>query len=718
MLLCGRAAFAADAILSWSSNTESDLAGYRVHYGSTSGSYPNVIDVGLVTSYTVTGLSAGTYYFVLTAYNTAGIESGFSNEVSKVIADTAPPVLSSVAAGSIASTAATISWTTSEPATSLVQYGISTAYGLQTTENPVVSGSHQHRLTGLQASTTYHFRVLSRDAAGNLATSSDRTFVTLAPADTTAPTISAVSAASLTTSGATIAWTTNEPATTQVQYGVTTAYGSTTGLNSTLLTAHSQALTGLAAGTDYHFRVLSRDAAGNTSASADQTFRTAAANTRITFTYPTRLALLADGWSYVAKTAGGNARNTEQTGSLAVNYDQSSHPGTIRIPLGQGELWQALNNSQNTLFRNLPSTWTSIRLKIAAFGPAADFQQVGLLAYQDDDNYVNVQRNYNSGAGGPVMGFSQEVGGATNRTDRRPLANTGNLILRLDRNPATDAYTAFYSTNDGGTWVQLTGAPTVALSNPKLAIQVGANTAGTLPNADLAWVEIFQSSATAPSPTSGPVHLDFTYAGRTALFSAGWDYLARTVGGGTRNTEQSGSLAADYDQSTHPGTIRIPLGPGELWQGANNSQNMLSRDLPSDWTSIRLKIAAFGPAADFQQVGLIAYQDDDNYVNVQRNYGSGVGGPVVGFFREAAGVPIRTDRRPLANTGNLILRLDRDPATNAYTAFYSTNDGGTWVQLTGTPTQTLTNPRLAIQVGANIAGTLPTVDLAWVEIRR
>jgi hypothetical protein len=355
--------------------------------------------------------------------------------------------------------------------------------------------SHSQALTGLSAATTYYYRVLSRDAAGNLATSGNFTFRTLAAADTTAPIISAVTAAGITATGATIRWTTNEAATTQVQYGRTTAYGSTTALNSTRLTSHSQALTGLAAATTYYYRVLSRDAAGNLATSGNFTFRTLAAaggTTRVDFTYPNRSALLADGWSFVAKTAGGGTRNTEQTGSLAVNYDQTSHPGSIRIPLGQGELWQTLNNSQNMLFRTLPSDWKSIRLRIASFSPAANYQQVGLLAYQDDDNYVNVQRNFNQGSGGAVVGFLQEAGGATTRTDRRALTNSGNLILRLDRDPATNTFRAFYSTNTGSTWVQLAGTPTQSLTNPRLAIQVGANVAGTLPTAHLSWVDILR----------------------------------------------------------------------------------------------------------------------------------------------------------------------------------------------------------------------------------
>ncbi len=351
---------------------------------------------------------------------------------------------------------------------------------------------HAQALTGLAAATTYNFRVLSRDAAGNLATSSNATFRTLAAPDTTAPTISAVSVGSITTTGATVRWTTSEAASTQIQYGTTTAYGATTALNSSLLTTHAQALTGLAATTTYNFRVLSRDAAGNLATSGNVALRTLAGpdtTARVHFAYPSRSALLADGWSFIAKTAGGADRNTEQSGSLAVNYNQTTHAGTIRIPLGRGQIWQSHNNSQNMLLRSLPSNWTSIRLKIAAFSPVANFQQVDLMAYQDDNTYVAVYRNY---AGSPGVGFFREVGGTTTGMGQGPLTNNGNLILRLDRAPATNTFRAYYSTNDGATWVQLTGTPTQALTNPRLAIQVGANSAGTLPTADLGWVEILQ----------------------------------------------------------------------------------------------------------------------------------------------------------------------------------------------------------------------------------
>lgn len=72
---------AADATLAWDPNTESNLAGYRLYYGTSPRTYSVVVDVGNVTTYTVTNLTSETWYFALTAYNTSNRESGFSNEV-------------------------------------------------------------------------------------------------------------------------------------------------------------------------------------------------------------------------------------------------------------------------------------------------------------------------------------------------------------------------------------------------------------------------------------------------------------------------------------------------------------------------------------------------------------------------------------------------------------------------------------------------------------
>ena len=72
------------AIVTWSANTEADLAGYRVYYGTSSRNYPNSISVGKVTSATISGLTIGTkYYIALKAVDTSGNLSGYSVEVTK-----------------------------------------------------------------------------------------------------------------------------------------------------------------------------------------------------------------------------------------------------------------------------------------------------------------------------------------------------------------------------------------------------------------------------------------------------------------------------------------------------------------------------------------------------------------------------------------------------------------------------------------------------------
>ncbi len=81
------------ANLSWGPNKEADLAGYKIYYGASPrtgncppGGYPQKVDVGNKTTYTVDKLEKGkTYYFSITSYDKSGNESCFSAEVKKII---------------------------------------------------------------------------------------------------------------------------------------------------------------------------------------------------------------------------------------------------------------------------------------------------------------------------------------------------------------------------------------------------------------------------------------------------------------------------------------------------------------------------------------------------------------------------------------------------------------------------------------------------------
>ena len=69
--------------LGWNASVSSDVVGYNIYYGTNSGSYPNKIDAGEVTTFTISNLTAGvTYYFAATDYDAGGNESGYSSEIS------------------------------------------------------------------------------------------------------------------------------------------------------------------------------------------------------------------------------------------------------------------------------------------------------------------------------------------------------------------------------------------------------------------------------------------------------------------------------------------------------------------------------------------------------------------------------------------------------------------------------------------------------------
>jgi hypothetical protein len=89
-----------------------------------------------------------------------------------------------------------------------------------------------------------------------------------------APVISAVNSTDITKTGATITWSTNEAATSQIEYGLTEEYGSSTTLDTNPVTGHRVELTELKAGETYHYRVISKDAANNQAVSEDSTIIT------------------------------------------------------------------------------------------------------------------------------------------------------------------------------------------------------------------------------------------------------------------------------------------------------------------------------------------------------------------------------------------------------------------------------------------------------------
>ena len=100
---------AATATAQWNPNPEPNIAGYVLSYGLQSGNYTTTIDVGNVTTYSLTLTAGQTYYFALQAYNTAGLFSPYSAEVVHTVSAGPPTIISLSPTSGSAGTAVTIS---------------------------------------------------------------------------------------------------------------------------------------------------------------------------------------------------------------------------------------------------------------------------------------------------------------------------------------------------------------------------------------------------------------------------------------------------------------------------------------------------------------------------------------------------------------------------------------------------------------------------------
>lgn len=221
---------------------------------------------------------AATYsYKVVSAdiYNNTASSTGYTFTTNS------GPSISGVSITDITDVSAKITWNTNTAATGYVVYasssppsGYEAGWGTQSTARTV-------SLTGLTRGTKYWFYVKSQDADSNLAydynvvNGETRYFDFTTSQDSTAPTISNVNATSTTDTVSIIYWTTNEEATSQIEYGVSSGnYINISMLNSNLDNTHFLKLTGLAQNTVYYYRAGSADGSGNLASSTEQTFTT------------------------------------------------------------------------------------------------------------------------------------------------------------------------------------------------------------------------------------------------------------------------------------------------------------------------------------------------------------------------------------------------------------------------------------------------------------
>lgn len=213
------------------------------------------------------------------------------------------PLVTGFTVSNVTSTSVTCTWVCSSPSTYQVNYGTTNAHGtLFPAATPTLGQtSSSVTVTGLKASTAYHFGFISiclSNCTRNSSAGLKRTYQVGGQSDWTATTmaatgvleenepsascaISGVAVAKVTAKDVTITWNTNTPATSLVEYGLTSEYGMKSGVNTIMEKNHSLQLFDLRTGATYHYRAVSYGNLGKTAYSSDLTFKTPAFEERV-----------------------------------------------------------------------------------------------------------------------------------------------------------------------------------------------------------------------------------------------------------------------------------------------------------------------------------------------------------------------------------------------------------------------------------------------------
>jgi len=165
------------------------------------------------------------------------------------------------------------------------------------------------------------------------------------------------------------------------------------------------------------------------------------------------------------------------------NWSLTKKTGSMLITSGKGDLADASNNAENVLLQSANSDWTMDSKFVCSRKPLGMSQYAGILAYQDDDNFVRLV--YKTGMGRRGFGRPTEMaeqpgavelmiesdGGQksiTSFTLQGDVATQNTVVLRLVKKG--ELYTA-YCSSDGRKY-QLVGTATVVLKDIQAGLMV------------------------------------------------------------------------------------------------------------------------------------------------------------------------------------------------------------------------------------------------------
>lgn len=213
-------------------------------------------------SYVDTAPSSTLFYYKVITKDGANATSSGTNAVSITPTGrytSAPSLDSGPDVGSVTTSKATITWSTSRTADSKISFGTTSGtYGDVEPSNSSQVTSHSLQLTGLKPGTTYYYKAKWTDEDGNTGTSDEEQFTT-APA----PTVKDVTPSSIGLTSAILQFTSDGASSVKIYYGTSTSFGGSKTLStSTSETTYTAALSGLLDGTKYYYKINTFDSDG------------------------------------------------------------------------------------------------------------------------------------------------------------------------------------------------------------------------------------------------------------------------------------------------------------------------------------------------------------------------------------------------------------------------------------------------------------------------
>ncbi|PFG40131.1 uncharacterized protein DUF1349 [Georgenia soli] len=350
---------------------------------------------------------------------------------------------------------------------------------------------------------------------------------------------------------------------------------------------------------------------------------------------------------------------------LRENQDLRLEDGHLVLPTSSTDIYGTNNTATpNIVLQDLPEGPFTATAKVTLPGSEA-YQQAGLVIYGDDDNYAKmvIQGRSTSGPNpaARIFQFIREENGTPNEVGASNTANLGadypsTVWVRFTSDG--ENLTASYSA-DGASFSEMPETKSLAgIEDPKIGLISLQGSGRPQQPVDAA----FDYFAITPDDTAGAVEPDDEFEG-SALDGCRWDVV--------RHDPMHLRVAG--------GALELDTTPGDIYGGDNGTpKNFVLQDLAGDWT-VETVVDATSFDRRYQQAGLIAYADDDNYVKLDVLTTNTPGSAVT------RGLELRSEiggvvQNPQPSQGNLdsgVWHLRLQKSGDTFTGSYSA-DGETW----------------------------------------